>query len=275
MGQYRLVAFDMDGTLLDSHKYISKAMQLAVGQAVEQGAVIILNTGRCMAELTEYLELLPKVRYINSISGGLVYDRMEKCDIYSSALEIDTVRKILRLVETEDVMIHFLDKKSVVQRDKVPVMEKYHMEVYQDMYERVTDQWEDIVGQYLAAPFSVPKLNLYHTSPEARERTRQKIQAEQLDVELVDAEMTSLEISAKGTDKGKGLEKLCEFLNIPLSQTIVVGDADNDIEAMKKAGLAVAMKNANERVKALADVIVSDNDHDGCREVLQNYGFIR
>ena len=275
MGQYRLVAFDMDGTLLDSHKHISEAMQLAVGQAVEQGAVIILNTGRCMAELTEYLELLPKVRYINSISGGLVYDRMEKCDIYSSALEIDTVRKVLRLVETEDVMIHFLDKKSIVQRDKVPVMGKYHMEVYQDMYERVTDQWEDIVGQYLAAPFPVPKLNLYHTSPEARERTRQKIQAKQLDVELVDAETTSLEISAKGTDKGKGLEKLCEFLNIPLSQTIVVGDADNDIEAMKKAGLAVAMENANERVKALADVIVSDNDHDGCREVLQNYGFIR
>lgn len=61
----------------------------------------------------------------------------------------------------------------------------------------------------------------------------------------------------------------------PLSQTIVVGDADNDIAAMKKAGLAVAMKNANEHVKTLADVIVSDNDHDGCREVLQNYGFIR
>ena len=62
-----------------------------------------------------------------------------------------------------------------------------------------------------------------------------------------------------------------------MSQTIVVGDADNDIAAMKKAGLAVAMKNANEHVKALADVIVSDNDHDhdGCREVLQNYGFIR
>ena len=56
---------------------------------------------------------------------------------------------------------------------------------------------------------------------------------------------------------------------------ILVGDADNDIAAMKKAGLAVAMKNANEHVKALADVIVSDNDHDGCREVLQNYGFIR
>ena len=88
-------------------------------------------------------------------------------------------------------------------------------------------------------------VDLYHTSPEARNQTRQKILAEQLNVELVDAETTSLEISAQGTDEGNGLEKLCQYLNIPLSQTIVVGDADNDIAAMKKAGLAVAMKNAN------------------------------
>lgn len=275
MGQYRLVAFDMDGTLLDSHKHISRATQQAVRLAAERGATIVLNTGRCMAELTEYMKLLPEVRYINSVSGGLVCDRVADRDIYSSTLDIDTVKKILKLVESEDVMIHFLNKESIVQMDKVPDMYKYHMEAYKDMYERVTDQWEDIIGQYLAAPFRIPKLNLYHTSSEARNQTRQKILAEQLNVELVDAETTSLEISAQGTDKGNGLEKLCQYLNIPLSQTIVVGDADNDIAAMKKAGLAVAMKNANEHVKALADVIVSDNDHDGCKEVLQNYGFIR
>lgn len=65
MGQYRLVAFDMDGTLLDSHKHISRSTQQAVRLAAERGATIVLNIGRCMAELTEYMELLPEVRYIN------------------------------------------------------------------------------------------------------------------------------------------------------------------------------------------------------------------
>ena len=85
---------------------------------------------------------------------------------------------------------------------------------------------------------------------------------------------SSLEISAKGIDKGIGLEKLCEYLHLNMSQVVVVGDADNDAEAMKKAGLAVAMGNANDQIKKLADVIVSDNDHDGCKEVLERFFFI-
>ena len=88
---------------------------------------------------------------------------------------------------------------------------------------------------------------------------------------MANAEESSVEVNAKGIHKGIGLEKLCEYLNIPLSQTIVVGDADDDIEVLKKAGLAVAMGNANEKIKQLSDVIVSDNDHDGCVEVIEKY----
>ncbi|WP_243114326.1 MULTISPECIES: HAD hydrolase family protein [Blautia] len=72
--------------------------------------------------------------------------------------------------------------------------------------------------------------------------------------------------------KGIGLSRLCEYLHIPLSQTIVVGDADNDAAALQAAGLPVAMANAKDRIKALADVItMQDNDHDGCAEVIQKY----
>lgn len=75
---------------------------------------------------------------------------------------------------------------------------------------------------------------------------------------MANSEKNSLEISAKGIDKGIGLEQLCEFLDIPLSKTIVVGDADNDKGTMKKAGLSIAMANTNDDIKNLADVIVSD-----------------
>lgn len=78
-------------------------------------------------------------------------------------------------------------------------------------------------------------------------------------------------LSAPGCDKGVGLEKLCACLNLPMEQTIVVGDADNDLEALKKAGLAVAMANAGEAIKAVADVVVADCDHDGCAEAVERY----
>ena len=275
MEQYKLIAFDMDGTLLNSQKKITDKACEAIQKAIDAGIIVILNTGRCVAELEEYMEVLKNIQYINSTSGALVYDRKSNKDIYSSALDVDTVKAILDIVSSKDVMIDFLTRESIVQRDKIEKMEQDRMEVYRDMFERVTVKWEDICGQYLEKPFPVSKLNIYHTSEEARNYTRQRIEELQLGVEMVNAETTSLEISAKGIDKGIGLEKLCQYLNISLSQTIVVGDADNDIGAMKKAGLAVAMGNANERIKELADVMVADNDHDGCREVIEKYIFAK
>lgn len=271
MEQYRLIAFDMDGTLLNSQKKITDKTCEAIQKAIDAGVIVILNTGRCVAELEEYMDILDGIQYVNSTSGALVYDRKNDKDIYSSALDVNTVKRILDIVSTEDVMIDFLTRESIVQRDKIEKMKQYDMEIYRDMFERVTVKWEDVCGQYLENPFPVSKLNIYHTSEEARNRTRKKIVELQLGVEMVNAETTSIEISANGIDKGIGLEKLCQYLNIPLSQTIVVGDADNDIGAMKKAGLAVAMGNANQRIKELADVIVADNDHDGCKEVIEKY----
>lgn len=64
---------------------------------------------------------------------------------------------------------------------------------------------------------------------------------------------------------------MCEYLHISMEQTIAVGDADNDLDILKQAGLAVAMGNANENVKNIADVIVNDNDHGGCAQTIRDY----
>lgn len=207
MSDYQLIAFDMDGTLLNSQKEISPACIHWIHQAALAGKTVILNTGRCPAELEEYFSLLPDLTYVNCVSGALVYNHATKETIYSRTLPVDTVKKLLSIASKEDVMIHLLSTRSVVQKDVIPRMKDYHME-----------------------------------------------------------------ISAKGIHKGIGLSRLCEYLHIPLSQTIVVGDADNDAAALQAAGLPVAMANAKDRIKTLADVItMQDNDHDGCAEVIQKY----
>lgn len=271
MSQYKLIAFDMDGTLLNSQKKISLKSIQAIKKAIEVGKIVIFNTGRCPAELEEYFEVLDEIQYLNCVSGALVFDRKNNINIYTKTLDVETIKQLLEITSEEDTMVHLLSKDSIVQKDKIDKMFDYNMGVYQEMYQRVTDKWEDLYRQYYENPFPVEKLNIYHTTSESRERTRQRILESGLEVELAYAETTSLEISPKGIDKGIGLEKLCEYLEISLNETIVVGDADNDIGAMKKAGLAIAMDNANENIKGLADVIVSDNDHDGCVEVIEKY----
>ena len=113
------------------------------------------------------------------------------------------------------------------------------------------------------------KLNWYHRSEAARLRSLERVK--DLPVEAVFAEVTYLELSPEDVSKGSGLVRLCDALGIPVSRSIAVGDSDNDLEMLRTAGLAAAMGNANETVKKTADVITSDNNHDGCAEVILRY----
>ena len=71
--------------------------------------------------------------------------------------------------------------------------------------------------------------------------------------------------------RGTGLLALAEKLGVAPEATIAVGDADNDLPMLRDAGLAVAMGNANQNARELADVVVADNDHGGCAEAIRRY----
>lgn len=259
----------MDGTLLNSEKKISEKTLEAIDFAVQQGKIVALSTGRCLPELYEFLEQLKNVRYLMCVSGAYIYDTVERRFIYTNPLSHENVKKILEISGKEDCMVHILNDLSVVEKRDVERMDHFHMEVYRPMYERVTTMVEDIETYYEENQPQVMKLNLYHSGPEARERTMQRLA--DLDIEAVRSEITSAECSGKGVTKGTGLKWLCQYLSIKVEETIAVGDADNDIEILKTAGLSIAMGNANEKVKQICDVVVSDHNHDGCAEAIYQY----
>ena len=241
MSQYQLIAFDMDGTLLNSNKQISPETLNAIKLATDAGKTVILCTGRNLAELNAFTEIIPGLRYLDCVSGACVYDLKEKKTLYSQALDPGIVKKLMEFGMEEGAMIHVLSERSIVQKDQQSHMADFHMGIYQTMFDQITDKLENIYNSFCEEPFPVL------------------------------TESTSLECSDKGIDKGVGLKKLCEHLGLPLEQTIAVGDADNDTMALKTAGLAVAMGNATEPIKALADVIVADCDHNGCAEAIDKY----
>ena len=90
-------------------------------------------------------------------------------------------------------------------------------------------------------------------------------------VEMARSEVSSLEFSPQGVTKATGLLALADLLGIDRAATIAVGDADNDLDMLRAAGLGVAMGNANERAREAADVTVADNDHDGCAEAIRRF----
>ena len=271
MKDYKLIALDMDGTLLNSRKEISEKTKEMIRRAAAEGKHVVLSTGRGVAELTEYLEQLPEVRYLDCTSGAMVYDCKEQKILANDPICDPDMRKILSLAKERDVMIHFLTTKSLVEQSKFEVIDKYNMGIYHELFRKAADKCEDICRTYEEKGELISKCNLYHRSSEDRAAMKETIESMRLSVSAVYSEIASLELTAAGVNKGTGLVKLCEHLGISVDETIAVGDADNDIAILKTAGLAVAMGNAEEYVKALADVVVADCDHDGCAEAIEKY----
>ena len=106
--EYKLIVFDMDGTLLNSNKQISKKTQEAIARAVAHNKIMILNTGRNPAELEEFYDILPGVRYLNCISGALVYDLKEKKALYQKSFDEDILKNIYYFLNYLKSKIHSL-----------------------------------------------------------------------------------------------------------------------------------------------------------------------
>lgn len=272
---YKLITLDMDGTLLNSARTISKRTAEAIKKAVQNGKTVALCTGRSVSELKDYVNLIPDVRYAICVSGGLLWDLWEKRPVYRGLMSPDTIRKAIHIADEEAPMIQFLETELIVERKQCLDAELYHMGEYRELFEKTAVMVDDIHAFYEAAPFPVAKMNLYHKDTAAKERNRARLIASGLPVTIKDAEITSLELSDQNVNKGQGLRKLCEYLDIPVSETISVGDAANDLDVLMTAGLPVAMGNAWAEIKKAVlernGIIVSDNDHDGCAEVIENY----
>ena len=266
--RYRLLALDMDGTLLTSDKRISPGTLKALERCARAGVAVALCTGRGPAELDAYRESLDGVvRYGALISGGLAYDLSLDEPLAVDALDADLIAAILKWGEVEDAMPHMLTPyASVVRRRDVERMDSVGMGIYQGMFASCCDFEDDLLAYARKHEGEVVKVNLYHATPEARDRTRKHL--EDLPLALANAESTSVESTALGVNKARGLEMLCRHLGCTLEECVAVGDAANDVEALEAAGLAVAMGNATPDVRALADVVVADNDHDGIAEVV-------
>lgn len=271
MNTYKLIAFDMDGTLLNSRKQISSATLAAIKKADDAGKIIALSTGRCLAELSAYTDRIPGLRYLVCASGSLVYDLEEQKVLFSEPLMPKQVIPIMEIAALEKPMTHILSLRSIVDQNDIDHMEDFHMEIFRTFFEQIADKCTDLKEQYFAEPFPMNKLNLYHRDAASCARTKARIHEAGIDVTMVYDQGTSIEISAKGVTKASGLAHLCDHLGLSISQTIAVGDSENDIDVLKKAGFSIAMGNAKPDIKAIADAVVADCDHDGCVEAIDKY----
>ncbi len=266
---YKLIALDVDGTLLNSKKELTSNTIQAIQSAIQKGKEVVISSGRCLPELKDILDKIPEIRYLIMSSGAMVYDLKNHKVIYSNLIDIPTIHKILNISKEHDILVHVLCDQSIVDSNKGHRLKDYQMGVYQPMYDAIATYVDDIYAYVDQLNKPLEKINLYHKNQTDREESAAKLK--ELNISLKYAEQTSIECSALNVNKGTGLKKLCQYLQIDEKDTICVGDAHNDLEIFEVAGLSIAMGNATKDIQEKANVVVKDNDHEGVAQAIEEY----
>ena len=270
---YRLIAFDMDGTLLNDRKEIGARTKAAIERAAGAGKCVAYCTGRALMEIEEFIAQVPAMRYAVLNNGAALWDLKERKKLLKLTLEPGLVGQVLELVGPEEYLIQTYRDAMEYSDLSAERLTACGMGQYREGYFRMGVRIVPELGRLLRQPHEpLEKLALHFPGQAARLAAKARIEAAGLPVNINFGNRYSLEFTTPGCTKALGLRRLAELLNVPMSEVIAVGDSENDNEAVALAGLGIAMANGTEELKGLADVITeADNNHDGCAEAIERY----
>lgn len=264
---YRLLVLDIDGTLTNHKKEITKKTKEAIQKAQEQGVKIVIATGRPTKGakgVAEELNLFETGGYILSFNGGKITDCKTGEVIFQRVLEKEDVAKIYQVAKENEVVMITYEGDTVL-------MDVEHDE-YAELEARLNKmemKHVDSIVDYV--DFSVNKCLMTGDGDYLAE-VEQRALAQYKDVySIFRSEAFFLEFMPKGIDKAKSLERLLEYMGCKREEMIACGDGFNDVSMIEYAGLGVAMENAKEQVKEVADFITKSNEDDGVAYVIEKF----
>lgn len=258
MAERHLIALDLDGTLLKDDKTISPKTKEVIIKAKEQGHVVMIATGRPFRSSEQYYRQLDLDTPIVNFNGAFIHHPLDHSwGSYHSPMDINVAMDIV------DTCTSF-DFHNIIAEVKDDVFFHYHDEKLLDLFSfgnsHVTTG--DLRNFLRDSPTSL----LIHTEEEQSKQIRQHLSA--VHAEVIEHRSWAspwhvIEIIKSGLHKGVGLKKIAEYYHISRERIIAFGDEDNDLEMLEYAGHGVAMGNAIDPVKNIANDITLTNEQDG------------
>lgn len=263
---YKLIALDMDGTVLNDKKTISKENKEAIKAAISKDCKVVLSTGRPVKGIENYLNELNLIHngdYAIALNGALIQETKTGKVLYSDRMTHDDLKIIYKLSLKFDIDIHFFTAN--------------------ECYTPKLNEYSEFDSNINNMPLSIVDINnlpedliiikIMFVGPEGKitEIIKQIPQEFKQKYNVVRTAPIYLEFLNNHTSKGHGVEKLCNILNIDKKEVICVGDAENDISMIEYAGLGVAMANAYSEVKQVANYITKTNEDNGVAHVINKF----
>lgn len=268
--KFRLAAADMDGTLLNHERKITKRTKEAIKQAITQGVYFVPATGRAVNALPTELKSIQGVRYGIFSNGGTVYDLEEGKAIYTNHFDPQRALELIAQLRQFDLMIS-VSQGGQSYGERVPMEHLDYFELDENTREivkgsrKIVENIEDYIKENQR---TIEKMTLIFRTMEERANVWNWL-SQFTDIQYSSSLPKNIEISKKGCNKGSGLVHLAEILGISKEEIIVFGDADNDKEMFQQAGYSVAMENGLEAMKKMADYVTASNREDGVAKAIE------
>lgn len=257
----KLVAIDMDGTLLNSKKELLEETKQYFKNFHNKNTetLLVLCTGRPESGIRPYLKdlgYLEENHYIISQNGANIYESQTGKRVMDAFVDSAAIQKWIELGKKHgiSVMGAGVDYYYSFDEDPTEWME-FDVKLVSGKLKRIPTK------ESLNTDFY--KILLMGDEEQLNEFETYIPQEWRDEFYVVRSQKYLVEVLTKGVNKAFGLEKLAQKLNIQPSEIAVIGDAANDIEMLEYAGLAVAMGNASEEVKAIADIVTDTNENNG------------
>ncbi|MBR4949886.1 MAG: HAD family phosphatase, partial [Clostridia bacterium] len=256
-----LFCTDLDGTLYTKDKKVSKENLEAIEYFKKEGGKFTFITGRVHQTSEEIFNTIKPNAPYGCLNGGGIYDGENKKYLWNMLLPKEALELVCEVDKKIPQMgIQVCTKKEVIFSKESAAMEYFRQVTgvpdIRYSYKDVKDPILKVVLGSVVEEEIIEVSKLLNSHPKAKE------------FDFIRSEKRLYEILPKGANKGLALEKLAEILGISMEKTIAVGDYDNDVSMVKRAGVGFAVSNAVEDVKAAADYITVSNEESAIAKII-------
>lgn len=268
----RLIALDLDGTLLNSAKELTDYSIKILQKAAERGAYIVPSTGRSASGIPDKIANLPFIHYALTLNGAMVVDIRTNKIIHQCIYSREEAIKLWDFIQKYDALPDCaIDGELYMERKSFMRLSDYNQTPERiALMKRTRKETDNVRSLLLQDNAESAKMNLLFADTEKRMKAKREL----LQIPFVEVSSSlpqNLELNRKGGNKGNGLLALADYLGLKRDELMACGDSDNDYSMIEVAGLGVAMSNASKELKDIADAVTLSNDEDGVAYAIEKW----
>lgn len=280
----KIVFTDLDKTLLNDNQQISDVNLSAINYLIKNGHTVVFSSGRSYINIkTEILDKYNLELPVSALNGAQIYSKAGDL-IKSSPIKTNILSEIIDICNKNELFyLLFSDSNTYAKPNKNMMKNLYllakektndletilkGMQIYYDLFYKYEKLDEDVETKFKTGKKELYKIEIVSHKKNILNSIKAIIPN---DLHVTNSNSENLEITQGKINKGVSLDFLCDYFNIPLTESYAIGDNKNDIEMIKKAQYGSGVGNAIDEIKEIADYIADDYDKNGFADFVKHY----